>query len=205
VRAWPLLLVLALVACDPEAAPAGPFELLDEGVGDALLEPREPLDGATFSYFVDTRGTVNVTSNEGFLEHNGVELLRQVTTDEIVYLGFREDASLFFGTDTRGILDEGVVTLSFPLKEGRRWTSGVASFPDMFEFTVVGPETVETPAGTFDAVRVDQLNRVDSVDVARWFAPGVGLVHRVGPDGVGPTAPTARTTLVEYSLPGELP
>jgi hypothetical protein len=133
-----------------------------------------------------------------------VLLARQVTEDEVIYVGHRDDAELFFGTSREGLLDEGVVTLSFPLRQGRRWTAGVPSFPDLFEFTVVGAEVIETPAGIFDTVRVDQLNRRDNTDVARWFAAGIGLVHRVGADaGAENAGAITTTTLIDYAIPGE--
>ncbi len=177
-----LLLLPLAVGCkkgNADDAQAGPYDLLEEGDGDVLLVAEEPLNGAIYHYHIDSRTTISITTNEGFLDHNGTALLRRVTTDEVVYRGFSEDAALFFGTDTFGLLDEGVVTLSYPIMAGRRWTSGTPDFPDMFEYHVIGPEVIETPAGYFDAVRVDQLNRVDDIDSSRWYAPGVGMVHRI--------------------------
>ncbi len=184
----------------PVPAPVGPFELLEEGDGDGLLENAPPQDGAVFTFFVESRFETSQVSFEGVVDHGGVLLSRKVTEDEVIYVGHRDDAELFFGTSREGLLDEGVVTLSFPLKAGRRWTAGVPSFPDLFEYTVIGPEVIETPAGLFDAVRVDQLNRRDDTDVARWFAADVGLVHRVGADAEAGGAITA-TTLIDYSIP----
>jgi len=53
---------------------------------------------------------------------------------------------------------------------------------------LVGTETVETPAGTFTALRADGVQRVlkagkavadMSTESKSWYAPGVGLVKRV--------------------------
>ena len=53
---------------------------------------------------------------------------------------------------------------------------------------LVGPETVETPAGKFTALRADGVQRVlregkavadMSTESKSWYAPGVGLVKRV--------------------------
>jgi hypothetical protein len=196
------LLFAASTACDPGpgVARAGPFQLLEEGEGPVLAEQSPFLDGALFVYYVSTRSSLAYSALDGFLDHDGLLLEREVTEDEVVYFARRDDATLFYGTDRAGILDEGVVTASYPLKAGRRWTAGVASFPDLFEFHVVGAETIETPAGIFETVRIDQTNRRENVDVARWHAPGLGLIHRVGADGFG--GPIAHTTLIEYAIPG---
>lgn len=53
-------------------------------------------------------------------------------------------------------------------------------------YTAFGPEVVEVPAGRFAAIRVEQESSPfadKAVKSTSWYAPGVGLVKKVHPDG----------------------
>ncbi len=64
-----------------------------------------------------------------------------------------------------------------------RLMAGGSSVPAQSLSRVSGPETVQTPAGTFRTYRVDSLisatrgRRVEWQRTTTWFAPGVGLVR----------------------------
>lgn len=77
--------------------------------------------------------------------------------------------------------------------------------------TVIGPETITVPAGTFDAIRVETTGNVSSVTTVggvsvppmelpmsfiSWYAEGVGLVRQEWPDLFGTGSATATTELI---------
>jgi hypothetical protein len=81
-----------------------------------------------------------------------------------------------------------VPLLKLPAKSGDSWTverqippAGVATFT----YTVGKVEEVKVPAGTFQAIRVEE--RIDPtvlrLTVTRWYAPGVGLVKAITSSG----------------------
>jgi hypothetical protein len=52
-------------------------------------------------------------------------------------------------------------------------------------FTVGQEETVETPAGTFKAIRVTSEMDVVKGTTTAWYAPGVGMVkYELGTEGI---------------------
>ncbi len=69
----------------------------------------------------------------------------------------------------------------FPLRPGLRWTLDVEQRQDSepghrfvhVDARVVGPETVEVPAGRFDAWRIEARHRAGDVgiDTVYWYAP----------------------------------
>jgi hypothetical protein len=69
----------------------------------------------------------------------------------------------------------------FPIEPGRRWKAAVEQRQDgepghrivEVDARVVGPETVEVPAGRFDAWRIEAVHRAGDVriDTVYWFAP----------------------------------
>lgn len=64
--------------------------------------------------------------------------------------------------------------LAFPLSVGARWDDG------QFIGKVKGPATVETPAGRFQATRVDVIGTLGAAYTAvgaYYLAPGVGIVQ----------------------------
>jgi len=68
-----------------------------------------------------------------------------------------------------------------PTKPGAKWEGSVKNRGAAVAYakTVVGEETVETPAGTFKAVRVDTTGPAGTPVVSEWFAVGRGRVQQV--------------------------
>jgi hypothetical protein len=68
-----------------------------------------------------------------------------------------------------------------PTKPGSKWeytASDGGGGKATYVYTVVGEETVETPAGTFKAVRVDCASPTGA-EHSEWFAPGRGRIQQV--------------------------
>jgi hypothetical protein len=82
-----------------------------------------------------------------------------------------------------------VPLLKLPAKAGDSWTverqipadGGVATFT----YTVGKVEEVKVPAGTFQAIRVEERTdpTVLRMRATRWYAPGVGLVKAITSSG----------------------
>ncbi len=89
----------------------------------------------------------------------------------------------------------------FPLEDGRRWSQTVtatdtrtgARFPVFVQGWVLGRETVTTPAGTFDAIRIQRSLRIGDGETTiwrsdtfqaetEWYAPAVGRSVRYQQD-----------------------
>lgn len=89
----------------------------------------------------------------------------------------------------------------FPLQDGRRWSQTVtatdtrtgARFPVFVQGWVLGRETVTTPAGTFDAIRIQRSLRIGDGETSiwrsdtfqaetEWYAPTVGRAVRYQQD-----------------------
>lgn len=75
--------------------------------------------------------------------------------------------------------------LSADLKPGDAWSWKAAGAPVTINWNVVGPSTIQVPAGRFEATQVAgnlkmQLDNgvVINVRQNRWFAPGVGYVKQ---------------------------
>lgn len=82
--------------------------------------------------------------------------------------------------------DPPVPLLPSDLRRGVRWTwagrmgAHEGRAPDSLvrtQLEVRGVETVETDAGRFETVRVDEMT--DDLRITRWFAPGTGMVRMV--------------------------
>ncbi|GIX27913.1 MAG: hypothetical protein KatS3mg123_1794 [Burkholderiales bacterium] len=80
---------------------------------------------------------------------------------------------------------------AFPLQDGKRWSATVTAveagtgrrYPVHVSARVAGRETIQTPAGAFDAIRVDRSIYLDNYEWWRsgtrwyqseWYAPAVG-------------------------------
>jgi len=64
--------------------------------------------------------------------------------------------------------------LKLPHKDGQEWEFDLGDANGgAAKLTAVGRETVETPAGKFDAIKIE---RVGNTPATYWFAEGVGLV-----------------------------
>jgi hypothetical protein len=65
-----------------------------------------------------------------------------------------------------------------PTKPGSRWEAATPG-GKVFIYKVGREEKVETPAGTFQAVRVETVDSTGAVLATEWFAPGRGRVQQV--------------------------
>jgi hypothetical protein len=74
--------------------------------------------------------------------------------------------------------------LQLPAKAGDKWKRALQKDSDGVEgtATVVGAEQIETPAGTYEALRIDWEFTVEKGAIQRasfWYAPRVGLVKNL--------------------------
>lgn len=91
--------------------------------------------------------------------------------------------------------------LRFPLVPGATWTwNGTARANTQVEekSRVSGKETLEVPAGRFEAVKVvtEIVQGGAAATKTSWFAPGVGLVRQSTSSG----GVTSETELLDYSF-----
>lgn len=108
--------------------------------------------------------------------------------------------------------------LRFPLRVGDSWTSSYAYRTGTWEAlgerrtTVVGVERIDTPAGSFDAFKLEQVvswsagggNKAEGRTREQdWYAPAVGRIVKADfVDQATRAAPTAtHVVLVEFSKP----
>jgi hypothetical protein len=75
--------------------------------------------------------------------------------------------------------------LLYPLSAGKKWKweGMVHTSPMIMTCAVSGPETIETPAGKFKALKIHTVLRLKSgaepdKEADMWVAPGVGMVQR---------------------------
>jgi hypothetical protein len=197
-RPWRVWWMLA-VACAPSAASRAVSEVTAPGDGPVLLASLPSAPGVRLTYLITREAPdsgVAPDRQEAFYGTpatlpDGTPVSRYVTPLEVVYQQIDDTALTVWGSSVDGVLEHPQVLLSYPLKAGRRWTSGDPSTPAWYKFQVEGIEEVTTPAGRFDAVRVNMLNTKTNESVQRWYAPGVGLVVRSG-----------GTRLEHYVVPG---
>jgi RNA polymerase sigma factor (sigma-70 family) len=83
---------------------------------------------------------------------------------------------------------EPLPLLKLPAKAGDSWTVEhqiPAAGPAQFTSTVSKVEGVKVPAGTFQAIRVEEKTEQTNppTTATRWYAPGVGLVKMVASSG----------------------
>jgi hypothetical protein len=82
-------------------------------------------------------------------------------------------------------VDPPIGLLKLPHKPGNKWEN-TGRNPDRTETcTAFGPEEVEVPAGKYQAIRVEAEFAIGGKPYrsTAWYAPGVGLVRKVHPDG----------------------
>lgn len=92
----------------------------------------------------------------------------------------REEGLALVGKEVGGRLIElegEAWLLKTPIRPGASWSSEVSAsgISHEVEGTVVGMETVDTPAGRFEAVNVRMKQSGSHID--RWFVRGIGLVQ----------------------------
>ena len=85
--------------------------------------------------------------------------------------------------------DRPCCVMAAPAAPGAEWTNSNADGTYTITSTVVGPERVTVPAGTFDAVRVrtrcaEKGGRV--IILSSWHVPGIGLVKNQTDDPPDP-------------------
>ena len=95
------------------------------------------------------------------------------------------DVFLFIKKESTVSYDGPLIRIPFPLHENESWTwEGTESFGDRSHQSkitgkVLGVEKVETPAGTFNTVKIETTvwgrENIRS-RVTEWFAPGIGMV-----------------------------
>jgi hypothetical protein len=82
------------------------------------------------------------------------------------------------------------------LTDGKKWTFTWKSVGDgwtlsaQWDYRVIGPEKVEVPAGTFDAIRIDyrglstssQRGKLPPTEGSVWIAEGIGLIKQADVD-----------------------
>lgn len=186
-----LLLASALLAsgCVSLAEVAAPVAAPEIRVGDAW----------TYNIYDGFRG---------YLKGSRLYEVVQVTADMIV-VAVTEDNATVTRAFTKswnpftGTLPENRIVdfkppypaFRFPLEHGRRWTGIVnatapgsdRSVPVQVQARVVGGERVSTPAGDFDAVRIERWIRIvegewwrSDINVVEteWYAPAVGRTVR---------------------------
>lgn|GEM_PF-6361761 len=84
------------------------------------------------------------------------------------------------------------VLLKTPFKKGDSWTFDSPSSGKIARrkgiCTIVGTETIKTPAGSFEAVQVNVDYQIEIDEewkkrkLIKWYAPNVGLVKMIGDD-----------------------
>jgi hypothetical protein len=96
------------------------------------------------------------------------------------------------------------LVMKFPLNQGQNWVRKIdrGSFVDQAVFIVKGIESVETPAGKFEALKIESSGGSSAgggeFTARQWYAPNVGLIKETveakSPDG----RITSETILKEY-------
>jgi hypothetical protein len=204
-RASLLLGALFCAACGPPSSEGfAVFELLNAGEGEPLLTRLNFSPAARWTYAVsDAEGGVYESSDTFYsgtvtLE-NGVVAQRYVTGLQVIYQEETEAGQYLWGSSDGDLFERPITQLSYPLRTNREWKTGTVETPDLYRYKVERVETLETPAGRFEAIRVLQLN-TDTTDlVTRWYVEDVGMVQRFGKDDVGNIV---QTQLLRYNAPG---
>ncbi len=107
-------------------------------------------------------------------------------------------------TTGTAVFDPPQLFLKTPFEAGREWTWTGELDGELVAMTyiVMEPETVETPAGTFEAFPVALTIRSssDGVNMMRWFAPGIGIVREQAGLSVAGQPFLVELMLVEYEV-----
>ncbi len=191
---------LALIACGPPGGSAvSVFTLKQGGDGPDLVKHINRSPSARWLYQVTVSGFSSASENyfEGTVQiPDGPVVDRLVTETQVVYQEQSDSGQYYWGSSDGDLLQHPLVTLSYPLKVNRAWSTGTAAFPEWYQYSVEAVEKVETPAGTFDAARVVQFNSRANSTVTRWYVDDLGLVQRSAETGNG----VSTTLLLSYQL-----
>ncbi|MCE1247647.1 MAG: hypothetical protein LWY06_13475 [Firmicutes bacterium] len=93
--------------------------------------------------------------------------------------------------------------LKFPLTQGQNWTRKInrGNAFDTAMFVVKGVEKVETPAGKYDALKIEssgQSSQGGEFTAQQWYAPNVGLVKETVQAKTADGTVVSETILQEY-------
>jgi hypothetical protein len=170
-----LLLLLATLAT--QAAPAL------KSKGPALYYPTTV--GARWVY--EYRGIESTTVVTRVVEKDGVFLVdvAQVSDKrETPSQQMRVSGDGVFRLSIAGTaLQNPECLLKLPHKDGHEWEVDMGpNLGSTAKLTAVARETVETPAGKFEAIRVE---RVGDNAATYWFAEGIGLVKYIHGESEG--------------------
>ncbi len=135
---------------------------------------------------------------------DGVTVQREVAGSDVVWVEHRDDGMLVHGFGTTagvGRFSSPAVLLSYPLRLGRRWTTGDDDTPERFTFAVTAEVELEVPAGRLRCARVDSLDVQEGDPTTRFYASEVGLVAR---EQLGERE-EIRTQLLGTAFPQEVP
>ncbi|HEY8414889.1 MAG TPA: hypothetical protein VIK99_03860 [Thermaerobacter sp.] len=101
-------------------------------------------------------------------------------------------------------LEPPQVFLKGPFAPGQRWNwkGQVAGQTASMSFVVLEPETVETPAGSFEAtpVAIDGFVGAEEIHTMRWFAPGIGMIREQFQVSQGEQAILVDLVLADYNV-----
>src|SRR5262245_32909807 len=168
--ARPLAILLLLFAT--LAAPAAPAL---KSTGPALYYPTTVGTRWVYEY----RGIENTTVVTRIEEKEGaflVDVAEESDKRETPSQQIRVSGEGVFRLSIAGTtLQNPECLLKLPHKDGQEWEVNLGpKFGGYAKLTAVGRETVETPAGKFETIKVQ---RVGSDSATYWFAEEVGLVR----------------------------
>lgn len=195
--AW---VVLCMTGCGGASGSiASIFSLKAGGDGENIVTRINTSEGSRWLYRVQTGKSPSSSENyyQGTVQiPDGPLMPRLITESQVVFQEQNESGQYYWGSSDGDLLETPLVTLSYPLKLNRKWSTGTKLFPEWYQYSVEGLETVETPAGTFQAARLVQFNSRSNQTVTRWYVESIGLVARQAESGFGFTT----TLLLRYQL-----
>lgn len=169
--------LVALVVCAPCAAPA-PIPRMK---GADLYFPVEV--GATWTYTLTLHkreDTLTVTHVENTKAGKVVTVGQVKEKKTVTAMKVLVSENGVYQVEVGGAkCDPPLIVLKLPAKAGDTWKRKRQDSDEVFDTaTVAGVEEVETPAGKYQALRVDWEITYEGVTQRSsfWYAPGVGMV-----------------------------
>jgi hypothetical protein len=206
VRRALLLSAWLCAACGPPSSEGfAVFELINAGEGEPLLRHLNFSQVARWTYAISDVKNDQFYAEDTFYSgtvtlENGVVANRYVTGLQVIYQEETEAGQYLWGSSDGDLFERPITQLSYPLRANREWKTGTVETPDLYRYRVERVETLETPAGTFVATRVLQLNTDTTELVTRWYVEDVGMVQRYGKNDKGDIV---QTQLLRYQAPGD--
>ncbi len=194
-----------LAGCAPSGSGAAIFSLKNVGSGPDLMTRQAFGPDARWTFIVDegtgpSGQTISDAYFEGEVDVNGVRCGRYVTDLQVVYLEQTPDGLYNWGSSDGDIYPTPFTLVSYPLRLDREWYSGNEKYPKWYRYLVSAVEPIQTPAGLFQAARVDQLNTRTQERVSRWYVQNIGLVQRFGYSDL--SSDIVSTTLLRFNREG---